>query len=302
MFHHFHDENHPPSQGSISSVEFEEMIDWLQARRTILSPDEYLRRLGRGQLKNSDICLSFDDALLCQFEVAIPVLKRRGLQAFFFVYSSLFDGDPDPLEIYRYFRTTYFSSIDDFYEIFFGRIERLLGNRFRLSMSEYQKLNYLNGFSFYTSNDKWFRFLRDQVLTKSEYSSVMNLIMESYNFNVGDICNKLWMCSENLKELDGDGHMIGLHSYSHPTTMHRLLLEEQRTEYFKNYQHLSSVIGKPITSMAHPCGNYNDDTLKVLDELGIEIGFLSNCNVNKIKSKFEIPREDHANILKEMAK
>ena len=49
--------------------------------------------------------------------------------------------------------------------------------------------------------------------------------------------------------------------------------------------------------MSHPLGNYNDDTLKILKKLGINIGFRSSLSPSYIKSALEIPREDHANII-----
>ena len=52
--------------------------------------------------------------------------------------------------------------------------------------------------------------------------------------------------------------------------------------------------------MSHPCGDYNLDTLSLLKEMGIQIGFRSSMSVKEIKSPLEIPREDHANVFKEM--
>ena len=119
MFHHFHDQKHPQGQGSLSSNDFEEMLDYLSIKHKILGADIYLSRFENNKLKNDEICLSFDDALLCQSEIAAPILDRRGIKAFFFVYSSPLCGDPDRLEIYRHFRTTQFSAIDEFYNQFF---------------------------------------------------------------------------------------------------------------------------------------------------------------------------------------
>ena len=42
--------------------------------------------------------------------------------------------------------------------------------------------------------------------------------------------------------------------------------------------------------MSHPCGDYNSDTLSILKDLGIQIGFRSSLEPNEIKSKYEIPR------------
>jgi len=72
MFHHFHGADHPKGQGSISGNDFEEMIDWLTERYNLLSADLYMESLEQGALKQDDICLSFDDALLCQADIAVP--------------------------------------------------------------------------------------------------------------------------------------------------------------------------------------------------------------------------------------
>lgn len=95
-------------QGSISEKKFEELLDWISDKFVILGADEFLQKFNRGTLQSGEICLTFDDALKCQFDVAVPVLKRRSIEAFFFVYSSPFLGQPDLLEIYRYFRSTEF--------------------------------------------------------------------------------------------------------------------------------------------------------------------------------------------------
>ena len=59
--------------------------------------------------------------------------------------------------------------------------------------------------------------------------------------------------------------------------------------------------------MSHPCGSYNSDTLRILDELGIELGFKQFMSVEKEKgmkkinnSTLEIAREDHSEIIKKI--
>ena len=59
--------------------------------------------------------------------------------------------------------------------------------------------------------------------------------------------------------------------------------------------------------MSHPCVSYNDDTLKILKELVIELGFKNLMIIEKEKkmkklnnSSLEIARADHSNILKMM--
>ena len=124
MFHHFHDDNHLPAQGSLSSSDFIKMIDWLNRHYSILNASKYKKNFENGTLKETDICLSLDDALKCQYDIAVPVMERLGIESFFFVYSSAFSNNPDALEIYRYFRTACYANLDEFYEHFFDMVEK----------------------------------------------------------------------------------------------------------------------------------------------------------------------------------
>ena len=301
MFHHFHDEKHLPAQGSLSSSDFSKMLDWLSSRYNLIGAKEYLGKFEEGYLADNDICLSFDDALLCQYDIALPILEEREIDAFFFIYSSVFSENPDNLEVFRYFRTNHFSDIDDFYYQFFKLIDNELKFEINQHRSKYLSLNYLDSFPFYTENDKWFRYLRDQVLGIQKYEQLMLYLMAKNNFSPNEILDYLWMSEDDVRDIAKSGHLVGLHSYSHPTKISKLSYDDQLYQYSENYKHLTSIVGD-VVSMSHPGGDYNDDTIKILGEIGIKIGFRSNISETTIKSKFEVPREDHANIYKAMTR
>jgi len=303
MFHHFHNEHHLPAQGSLGAGDFGEMLDWLAQRHTILSASDYLKKFESGSLNSDEICLSFDDALLCQWDIAVPVLQERKIQAFFFVYSSVFTEKPDSLEIFRYFRTTSFKSLENFYDQFFEEVRAEDVSKYWNAQETYKNIDYLAAFPFYTKSDKWFRYLRDQVLCAQYYNNLILKFMDAKNFNANKASEKLWISENNLKALHKEGHMVGLHSVTHPTQMSKLSREDQELEYSKNMYHLESVLGRgSVVSMAHPCGDYNQDTLSILNDMGIRIGFRSSMSIKEIKSSLEVPRDDHANIFREMQK
>lgn len=302
MFHHFHNEVHPCGQGSLSATQFSTMLDWLTERYSILNAPEYLHKLKRKTLAPQDICLTFDDALLCQAEIAAPILKKRGISAFFFTYTGHLDKTalPDPLEIFRYFRSTCFASIDEFYESFFIKARHLLHTEYERAYLSFTEQPYLEAFPFYTANDKWFRYLRDIVLGKIVYESIMSDLMSEREFFPDHVISQLWMNEHDLRNLASDGHIIGLHTHTHPTMLHQLDVETQEEEYQNNYDYLVGILKTRPIAMSHPCGHYTHETLKILERMGIEIGFRSNFSTRHINSPLEIPREDHANILKEM--
>ena len=119
MFHHFHnDKLHKKGQGSISQDDFYKLLKFI-GRNNILDADEFLLRFKDNKLTNKNICLTFDDSLKCQYDIAIPVMRDFDIRAFFFVYSSVFTKSPDLLEVYRYFRTNFFKDVVEFYQNFY---------------------------------------------------------------------------------------------------------------------------------------------------------------------------------------
>ena len=105
--------------------------------------------------------------------------------------------------------------------------------------------------------------------------------------------------------------MIGLHTHTHPTVFENLSYDEQLNEYQNNISILSEILKinkTDIKYMAHPSGSYNKDTIKILTDLGIKLGFKEIMTMDpekgmtKINNSFlEIARQDHAAIIKMMS-
>jgi peptidoglycan/xylan/chitin deacetylase (PgdA/CDA1 family) len=275
------------------------MLSYL-GRDRIVNAGDWLKLALDGKLAEDQICLTFDDALLCQYDVAIPVLRRLGITAFFFVYSSVFQGGLETLEIYRYFRTTAFDSVDGFYDAFSAVTDRLYPGLYSRALQGLDIESYLADFPFYTRGDRVFRYIRDNALPAGGYDAVMNALIADAGFKTKDIVSRLWMTNAHLLDLKSSGHIIGLHSYSHPLKMERLSATQQTEEYDRNRMHLADLLGSSPVAMSHPCNSYNDATLDLLRKLGIRIGFRANMSEIPHRSALEYPRQDHANILAEM--
>ena len=135
--------------------------------------------------------------------------------------------------------------------------------------------------------------------------------MKEKKFDFKSFYSRLFFCKSDLKKLSDLGHLVGLHSHSHPTLIEKLSYDEQKLEYEKCLSSISKILEKPskeINCMAHPCGSYNNDTLNILKELGIDLGFRQMMatepkkGINKVNnSLLEIAREDHAKIFKMMS-
>ena len=303
MFHHFHGENHPVGQGSISANDLDEMILWLKKNYEILNVEEFFQKALAGKLTTEETCLTLDDSLLCQYEIALPVIESHGLTALFNVYSSAFSDKPDPLEVFRYFRSVSYKNFDDFVYDFFLMIKESFSSDYIKGMSSFSREREIyDGFPFYTENDKIFRFFRDKILGPSNYNRIMVDLMNKKEFDPSEVPTKVFMTVSQLEQINRKGHKLGLHSDTHPTQIQSLSKEAQVREYTINYEFLKNITGAGARIVAHPCGQYDETTLEILHQLEVVVGFRSNLNVPYAKSLLEIPREDHSNIFKNMVK
>lgn len=209
MFHHFCDAHYPHGQGAISAADLRRIIQYLGPEK-ILPARDWLRRATANQLRPWDLCLTFDDNLRCQYDVAVPVLREFGLTAFFFVYTSVLRHNPDPL------------------------------------------------------------------------------------------ANTLSMTEDHLRDLHAEGHVIGLHSDTHPAQIGYLPPTLQELEYQTNFDELTRICGQPPLAMSHPSNSYNPHTLRILRKMGIKLGFRDNTDEGRF-SELEFPRESHTTLMSRMS-
>lgn len=308
MFHHFHDhrgstelaEVHPRGQGAICAAELDALIRHV-GRDRILPAQDWQARAAAGVLRPGDLCLTFDDNLRCQFDVALPVLRHHGITAFWFVYTSVLQGHLERLELYRLFRTLYYPTINQFYDAFFVTLDSGPdGAQVREKLRAFNPANHLREFPFYTTQDRTFRYVRDEVLGERRYNDAMDRMMTAAGADPEELARGLWMDETSLRTLASEGHVIGLHSHTHPTRLGELSPDEQQSQYATNHAVLTKILGTKPTAMSHPCNSYSPATAAILQSLGIRLGFRANmAQVNH--GPLEFPREDHANLVKRMA-
>ncbi len=305
MFHHFHDDKlHVKSQGSLCADDLISIINFI-GRKNIINADEFYEKFKEGKLKSNQVCFTFDDGIKSQIDIALPILEELKIKSFFFVYSSLFTGQPSKLEVYRHFRTVSFDSVNDFYKSFYKELNQDINYFFK------NKKNFIiqrkKICPYYSTEDIKFRLVRDHFLSKKNYDSIMDRIMKKKNFIPQNFYKNLFFDKIDLLKLNSLGHQIGLHSHNHPTLLESLPLEDQEKEYKQCQQIIANILKinkNQIKCMSHPCGSYNVKTLNLLKKLGLEMGFKqimkyeSHRGMTKVNnSSLEIARQDHADIM-----
>ena len=285
--------------GALEKKDFERIINFVGKNR-ILNPEEWLQRMQKGKLENNHLCITFDDGLKSQIDIALPILNKFKIKAFWFLHSGIFFGNYDKNEIFNILIFKKFKKFKNFTNKFV-HFYKLDTNIFK-SKKFY---NYLKreskNYKFLSKSHIKYKYIRDFCFSKNKFENMMENFFKKYNLNINKFANKIWMNKKDVINLSTSGHMIGMHSFSHSSQMSKLSKNEQELEYKKNYNHLKSICKKKIITMSHPLNSYNHTTLKILKKMGTICGFRANTQTNnkKINSSFlEFAREDPANILK----
>ena len=305
MFHHFHDDKkHPKTQGSISAKSFTKIIKFI-GRKNILNPKEFFNAY-ENKNKNK-VCFTFDDGIKSQIDIALPVLEKLKINAIFFIHSSILENSNNVLELHRFFRNSSFPSINQFYKEFFLLVETLISKK---KLNNFYKLNkkkilqYKKNYKFYSTDDIKFRLIRDDLLKKKQYNSIISRMMKDKKFNSIKASSKIQMSIKDLLRLikKKQSNLIGLHSNTHPTDIDKYSRKKQRDEYRLNQIKLQQKLKTTISVASYPNGKFNKDTRKILKDLKILFCFDAVMKKNNFfcLDKYHIPRQDHANIMKKM--
>jgi len=283
MFHHFHGKGHPKAQGSISGDEFERILDHIQSNHWLVDSNHW-GKLILGQTPVTDVgCISLDDGLRCQFDIAFPILEKYGIKAFWFIPTAPLTGKSIEIEAHKYWINTHYKTREGFYKEFFKETPGL-----------YKDCgDYLKQYPFYTDDDRRFRYIRDKFPDK--YKRIMIRLMDDWE----PPFDKIWLGKEQIQQLDKEGHVIGLHSHNHPPNLKTAEPGIIYQEYMHNYAELSSIINQKIIASSTPCSSYNETTKKAWEILGIELGFRATMD-DRGFNKYQMPRLDHAILAKEI--
>jgi peptidoglycan/xylan/chitin deacetylase (PgdA/CDA1 family) len=92
IFHRVLPEPDPLMPGEVDAARFDAICGWLARWFRVLPLDEALARLREGRLPRRSLCITFDDGYADNHDLAMPILRRHGLQATFFVTTGVIGG------------------------------------------------------------------------------------------------------------------------------------------------------------------------------------------------------------------
>ena len=258
---------------------FSEQLRQVKAHYRIVGVDEFVAR----QAHEAGLALvTFDDAVLDQYQYAAPVLAEHNAPAVFYApmrpiaegvdFANLeaAKGQADPAGRSGWCTQHLLHALAQ--ELGFARLETLvrkaLSNRpGDIPSIDTQAMDRL--YHYEAPHKRWLKYLMAFALTPAESSAVLHAV----NAQVGHLDHRDWFCSaEQLRELQSAGHAIGAHGFDH-LPYSTLSAAAQAADMRTAKGTMDRLLGARPRTIAFPFGRADETTYRLVAELGYTHSF-----------------------------
>ena len=235
-----------------SSAVFSRHMELIAREYVPISLDELARALTDGkELKPRSVAVTFDDGYSDNCEVAMPILNRVGIPATFYITVDCVEAAklPWPSRLRHAFYTTRKMSWND------------INSSWTLQDDAQRDRAFLR------ACDVCAGLAGDR---QEEFVAGVERTLE-----VGPPANprRLMMSWDQVRELAGNGHIIGSHTLTHPNMAY---VDEgaARTELVDSKRRLEQVLNAPVVHFSYPCPalspHWTERTRKMSQEAGYQ--------------------------------
>lgn len=239
----------PLLPGEPSAAEFEHRMRWVKANFDVLPLGEAVRALREDRLPRRALSITFDDGYADNHDVALPILRRLGLSATFFVATGFLDGGCM------------------FNDVVIESVRQAPGPD--LDLDDLGLGRHPLG-----SVDQRARAI-ERILARLKYFEVGRR-----RDAAGEIARRagtrapsdLMMSTEQVRALHAAGMQIGAHTVTHPI-LAEIPAARARHEMAASRAQLESITGAPVRLFAYPNGGPRRDYHGEHAALAREVGF-----------------------------
>lgn len=257
--------------GEPDAVRFETQMHWMKTWFNVLPLPEAVERLRGGSLPARAAAITFDDGYADNCTVALPILRRAGLSATFFIAAGYLDGG-------RMWNDTVIDVI--------RKAEGPDLDLARLSLGRYPVATLENR-----------RRSLGELLGKIKYlepGQRNDLVAELAGGAKIQPPRDLMLTADQLRSLAAAGMTIGAHTVNHPI-LSRVSEQEARAEMTESKARLEAITGHKVALFAYPNGKPATDYTGTHVRLAREAGFEAACSTGwgaatRRCDIFQIPR------------
>lgn len=258
----------------LDAARFEAICRWLARWFNVLPLDQAVRCLREGSLPARALAITFDDGYADNHDVALPILRRHGLAASFFVAAGFLDGG-------RMWNDTVIEAVRhhggdslDLTPLGLEGVGRLpLGSPAERAAAI------------------------DRIVMAIKYRPVAErlALTEAVAGRAGvRPSDTLMMSSQQVRALHRAGMQVGAHTMSHPI-LAVLPPEEAQAEIVGSRQRLEAIVDAPVTLFAYPNGrpgrDYDERSVALVRAAGFEAAVTTDRgSADASTDPFQLPR------------
>jgi peptidoglycan/xylan/chitin deacetylase (PgdA/CDA1 family) len=271
VYHRVVAEPDPLVPDEVCASEFDWQLAAIGRWFTVLPLREAAARLRGGTLPIRSACVTFDDGYADNVTVALPILRRRGVPATFFLATGFIDGG-------RMWNDSVIETV-----------RRAQGDTLDARCIG------LDTLSISTMG------LRRQAIERA-LAALKYLPLEERQRRVEELAaetsrslpSDLMMTAEQVRQLHSSGMEIGAHTVTHPI-LAQLSPERAEHEIRDSKRRLEAITGSPVAVFAYPNGkpgrDYRREHVGMVRELGFEAAVSTAWGVAHATSDpFQLPR------------
>jgi peptidoglycan/xylan/chitin deacetylase (PgdA/CDA1 family) len=270
---------------------FEKQIIYLKSNYNIIDPSlildaNYLPR-------DKDVILTFDDGYRDHFDYVYPILKKYNLSGIFFLSTAVLHNKA--LLVNQIQHLLAFLPLDLLYD----ELICLLNQSYTEDEVDNLVFDYSKESRYDDARTIFIKKILQFVLPDEiRIGLVKSLFKKHIPLNENDFIDYLYLSKNQIEEMKNNGMYFGAHTFSHPH-LAELNYKNQLIEIQRSIDDLAG-IGISSDFFCYPYGSYNDDTMKILFNLGVKFAFTTDPKeCRSLDSNFSIPRLDCNDITSE---
>lgn len=271
IYHRVLAEPDPLFPGEVDAARFDAQLGWLRKICNVLRLDEAIERLQSSALPARAAAITFDDGYADNAEVALPLLRKHGLSATFFISTGFIDGG-------RMWNDTIIESL-----------RRAKGAELDLRDVG------LPQYSLATTADRR-RAIDDLIrihkyMSPEERAERVDAVRAAAAVPLPD---NLMLTRRSIRALHAAGMGIGAHTVLHPI-LARLDAKTAQREMAEGRDALESLIGTRVSLFAYPNGkpgtDYTAEHVRLARALGFTAAFSTAWGaVRRESDVYQLPR------------
>jgi peptidoglycan/xylan/chitin deacetylase (PgdA/CDA1 family) len=283
MYHYIRDlPNTPfPKIKGMLTRDFRDQLSALRGRYEMATLESALEFIHGRYRPERDLCiLTFDDGLKEHYAEITPLLFDHRIQGLFFVITSCLEGrDIAPVHMNHFLMAAL--SFEEYRDAFLTRLTDEAPTAIRLTQVDASVARH--SYRWDSPEVASFKYLFNFMLDPNLRDHILEELFEEKIGPIESFANSLYLNSEEAKEMQGVGMVIGGHSHQHKL-LSSLSDEELETDLMTCDRVLkASLCSQPLWPFCYPYGkrdSFNSTVTKQLKQLGFVCSFSTEVGTN----------------------